>query len=144
MSRNRLSDSEQISQFVKGGNAFFTIVNPESKGRFTYRVSRTEDKDGKMSPWFVSVLTGPDNWTNYRYVGHMFANGEYIHGRKSKISPDAPSAKAIKWFLNSITSQKQLDRIEFWHEGKCGVCGRKLTVPKSIENGIGPVCEGKI
>jgi hypothetical protein len=26
------------------------------------------------------------------------------------------------------------------HEGKCGRCGRLLTVPSSIESGIGPEC----
>src|ERR1019366_4832357 len=31
--------------------------------------------------------------------------------------------------------------LEVWHEGKCGRCGRKLTVPESIERGIGPECE---
>jgi hypothetical protein len=30
--------------------------------------------------------------------------------------------------------------IEIWHEGKCGKCGRQLTVPSSIETGIGPEC----
>lgn len=27
--------------------------------------------------------------------------------------------------------------------GQCGVCGRKLTNPKSVQAGIGPVCAGK-
>jgi len=30
------------------------------------------------------------------------------------------------------------------HEGKCGRCGRKLTVPLSIETGIGPECASKM
>lgn len=32
--------------------------------------------------------------------------------------------------------------LEVWHEGRCGRCGRALTVPESIASGIGPVCEG--
>ena len=27
-------------------------------------------------------------------------------------------------------------------KGKCGRCGRKLTVPSSIESGLGPHCKG--
>jgi len=144
MSRNQILEPSAVEQFVMGGNAYFTIVNPLTDGRFTYRVSRKENDDGTKSPYFVSVLTGPDNWSNYRYIGVMFDDGKFVHGKKSKISGDAPSAKAISWFLKSLSSQKQLERIEFWHEGRCGVCGRKLTVPESIENGIGPVCEGKV
>jgi hypothetical protein len=34
--------------------------------------------------------------------------------------------------------------VEFWHEGKCCRCGRKLTVPASIASGIGPECATKI
>jgi hypothetical protein len=30
--------------------------------------------------------------------------------------------------------------IEIWHEGRCGKCGRTLTVPDSIANGLGPEC----
>jgi hypothetical protein len=30
--------------------------------------------------------------------------------------------------------------LEVWHEGRCGRCGRALTVPESVERGIGPEC----
>ena len=36
------------------------------------------------------------------------------------------------------------DFVEIWHEGKCGKCGRPLTVPSSIENGLGPSCLKKL
>ena len=147
MVRNKLFSSMEVVKFVMGGNAYFTIVNPITSVRFTYRVSRKENEDGTKSPYFVSVLTGPDNWSNYRYLGVMFEDGTFRYGKKSKISRDATSAKAITWFLNSLTKedvQTQVDRIEFWHEGRCCVCGRKLTVPESIESGIGPVCGGRI
>ena len=32
--------------------------------------------------------------------------------------------------------------IEIWHEGKCGKCGRTLTVPDSIINGLGRLING--
>jgi hypothetical protein len=34
----------------------------------------------------------------------------------------------------------RMNAVEFWHEGKCGRCNRKLTVPSSIESGFGPEC----
>lgn len=35
-------------------------------------------------------------------------------------------------------------RAEGKASGVCQVCGRELTDPKSIESGIGPVCEGRV
>ena len=32
------------------------------------------------------------------------------------------------------------DVVEIWHEGGCKCCGKKLTVPASIELGMGPDC----
>ena len=143
MERNRLTELTDIERFITGGNAYFTVVNPSNDSRYTFRVSQTEDDDGKKSPFFVSVLTGPDNWNNYRYVGILTTRGQFIHGKKAKIGVDAPSVKCISWLMKHLRSRPHLDKIEFWHEGKCGMCGRKLTVPASIEHGIGPVCAGR-
>jgi len=32
------------------------------------------------------------------------------------------------------------DNVEFYHSGNCAKCGRKLTTPESIKNGLGPIC----
>jgi hypothetical protein len=42
--------------------------------------------------------------------------------------------------LNKLKVGKLQDFVEVWHEGTCGKCGRALTVPSSIENGLGPEC----
>ena len=34
----------------------------------------------------------------------------------------------------------RITKADGWHEGRCGRCGRKLTVPESIEAGYGPEC----
>ena len=104
-----------------------------------------ENEDGTMTPYFVSVLTGPDNWANYTYLGVIFDNGTFVHGKKSRIGKDAKSYKCFKWFWEQVNGEGlKLNLVEVWHEGKCGVCGRKLTVPESIESGLGPVCERKV
>ncbi len=139
----RLTAPRDIERFITGGKAFFTIVSSDTGDRYTFRVSQKENDDGSMSPFFVSILTGPDNWSNYRYLGTISNSGRYSHGKKSKISHDAPSARCINWLTMNLRDETQLARIEFWHEGRCGVCGRKLTVPESVEKGIGPVCDGR-
>ena len=139
----RLTAPRDIERFITGGKAFFTIVSSDTGVRYTFKVSQKENDDGSLSPFFVSILTGPDNWSNYRYLGTISHSGRYAHGRKSKISDKAPSARCISWLLSNVHDSEQMARIEFWHEGRCGVCGRKLTVPESVASGIGPVCAGR-
>jgi hypothetical protein len=61
-------------------------------------------------------------------------------GKKSAISKDAQSVKVFEYVLNKLKTNTLPDFIEAWHEGKCGKCGRTLTVPSSILNGLGPEC----
>lgn len=70
---------------------------------------------------------------------------KFVHGRKSKIGPEAPSAKGFAWFFQALATGRDLDGVaEVRHAGKCGRCGRKLTVPESIDTGFGPSCAGEI
>lgn len=140
----QMHDPDQIREFVFAGNARLTLVSRKTGARFTYRV-RAPKEPGAVSH-FVSVLTGPGNEIDYAYLGHFFqTSGAYVHGRKSSITEDAPSAKAWAYFGRKVLDEGRLpEQIEVWHEGRCGRCGRVLTVPESIERGIGPECAGKL
>ena len=137
----QINDPGSIEQFVLGGNATFTLVSKSTGSRFTYKV-RAPKEDGPAKILFVSVLNGPDNWSNYKYLGTLNPKQRrFYHGKKAKISSDAGSAKAFNWFWKRlIQGSGEIDSMEFWHEGQCAKCGRKLTVPVSIECGFGPVC----
>jgi len=52
--------------FMLGGKAYFTLRSTRTGTRFTYRI-QASDRGG----WFVSLLDGPDNWSNYRYMGFI-------------------------------------------------------------------------
>lgn len=121
--------------YIFGADAVFTLVNPLTGSRFTYRV-RGRDADGGGQLFFVQVLTGPNNREDYQFLGTVFPDGRYAHGKKSPLRPDAPSAKGWQWLLRNMEDP----RVEVWHEGKCSACGRALTDPASIERGLGPVC----
>jgi len=58
--------------FVLGGNATFTASSTKG-GRFTYRVRLAKPRAGQADDgtrrWFVAVLTGPDNSSDYTYLG---------------------------------------------------------------------------
>lgn len=130
-----------ITAFVLAGRAVFTVLNPNTGNRFTYRVNAGK---GEGAPHFVSVLTGPDNTADYTYLGCIFADGRFVVTRKSTISPSAPSAVAFSWVWKRLQAGRDLGPAEVHHEGHCGRCGRALTVPESIESGIGPTCAEKL
>ena len=127
----RLQNSDAL-KFIFAGNSTFTLLNSESGNRFTFKVKKAKDSN----LFFLSVLTGPDQ---YSYLGTI-SNGIYKHGNKSNFSAGVQSEKVFSYVLNKLKSESLPEFVEVWHEGKCGKCGRALTVPSSIETGIGPEC----
>lgn len=135
-------------KFITAGRAVFTVVSPRTSARFTFKVTRKEVDDGAKALFFVSLLSGPDNTSDYQFLGTLFGVGtatpSYRHGARSRVGASAPSATAIAWLLGRLVAGKDLKGVHVHHEGKCGRCGRALTVPSSIESGFGPECAGKV
>jgi hypothetical protein len=138
--------SEHALTFILGGKSTFTIKSTRTGKHFTYKVNapRANDKDTSTIFW-VRMLNGSDNEGNYGYIGFIKNNGQgwdfYHGGGKAFAGKDAPGVVAISYTFNNFVSLcKQHPEIEIWHEGKCCRCGRTLTVPESIESGIGPEC----
>jgi hypothetical protein len=133
-----------ITTFILAGKATFTLQGKEA--RFTYRVSRKEaepgSRYGNAPTYFVGLLSGPDNTADYRYVGILDTATGYVRlTRNSKLAPSAPSVKALHWALPKVWAGAAMPpSFSIHHEGRCGRCGRELTVPESVETGIGPDC----
>jgi hypothetical protein len=134
-----------IHQFILAGKSFFTLQNKETDNRFTYKVCQATDNDNNPKDlWFVSILVGADNENSYQYAGIITPQGFRLTA-KSRVTESATSVKAFSWLWGMIKSETTLpEKVEFYHAGRCGRCGRKLTTPESIENGYGPVCLGKL
>src|SRR5438067_12198077 len=124
-------------RFILAGNALFTVENAATGNRFTFKV-RQPDED---KPHFVSVLTGPDNEHSYSFLGTIFDGSRYRHGRRSRISQEAQSARAFDWLFQQLSVRSALpSQVRLCHCGKCGRCGTTLTVPESVDSGFGPEC----
>jgi hypothetical protein len=138
----QLTNHVDILRFITAGNATLTLVSKQSGNRFTFKFQRP-DSDAPNRPIWVRVLNGPDNENSYEFVGTIWiqSNGSYMLVRgKSTIQEDATSVKILNWFIRAINNGRVLEQAEVWHEGRCGRCGRKLTVPESISSGYGPEC----
>lgn len=148
--QGKLTDGSRARTFALAGNARLTLVSERTGTRFTYRV-RAKDVpagEGAKQPdttktlFFVHLLSGQDNDSAYTFLGTIFPGDPttYRHGGKSPVSPSAPSAKGFAWAWSFLAKGELPPGCEVWHEGRCGRCGRALTVPSSIETGLGPIC----
>lgn len=132
-------EHENARKFALAGNATFTLVSEDTQKRFTYRMSKC-DKNAAL--YFIEVLVGSDNVSDYRYCG-CYNNDTCkftptVSYRNSPTYAWPASLRAIQYFLCNIDNLSC--KLHMYHEGKCARCGRKLTTPESITRGIGPEC----
>ncbi len=135
MKSHKLEHSKAI-EFLLGGKSIFTFVNTKTENRFTFKVKKHKTDD----VFFVSVLTNPEV---YQFIGSL-KNKSFTHSKKSKISKDSQSVRVFDYVFSNLCKGTLPEFIEIWHEGKCGKCGRTLTVPSSIESGFGPECSKRV
>lgn len=97
---------------------------------------KTNKPDARFAPGetVVSYLDGPDNWSNYTGFGFLTAGRLNVWKR---FQADSTLVEAVKVLIADPKAAAGAYGIE---SGRCGLCGRQLTVPESIEAGIGPVC----
>jgi len=143
--------------FVLGGKAIFTLdlnneyaFSNDLKDHYTFKVSKKENPENERYPvtYFVSLLTGPDNTSNYTYLGLLDpATGTVRTTAKSCASGDSLMVRLLNRTMNLVWSENTEAitnaGFDIHHEGRCGRCGRVLTVPESILSGFGPECAGK-
>jgi len=147
MAQGQMKDPRAILAFMTAGKATLTFVSLKTSERFTYKV-RLAPKVKPTDPdcWFVSLLNGPDNYLNYAYIGIIRRGDDHKLSfkwtSKSRVGEAALSVKGFKWAIVYFADSRMPNNLEVWHEGKCGRCGRKLTVPASIASGFGPECAG--
>jgi hypothetical protein len=77
MEEHKLSEPQT---FAKAGKALFTVENSRAGNRFTFRVNQCDEPEKGL--YFVSVLSGPDNESAYRYSGAIFG----LESRRTKRS----------------------------------------------------------
>lgn len=136
-----LATASDALAYTFAGKATVTISSRKSGTHYTYKFSKPSD-DKESDLYFVSALTGPDNESDFTYIGLAFkdrvANGLKLTA-KSRFTPDAPCVKAIDWALKQLANGGHNDLVVL-HANACGRCGRKLTTPQSILTGLGPEC----
>ncbi len=145
-------DAASFRTFMFQGKALFTLENKEKGTHITLRVQtlkrkRHQPEDTRYFDVHVKALN--DKYAGNRYIGRI--------DRKSKsfkptgyIERDHVGIQTVEWLIrnwNHLEEYTAGDRMSIYHMGVCCKCGLPLTVPESIQNGIGPQCmkyrEGK-
>lgn len=140
---HNITNAEAARNFMLAGNAIFTLVSKRTGTRYTYRVRAPREQRGDREVRFAALLTGPNNERDYRFIGTIFVADDkprdgFAVGRNA---PQGDGTKALEWFLKALPHEGEVPAtVEFWTEGRCGRCGRTLTVDDSIELGLGPIC----
>jgi len=142
------------TKFFTAGNCTFTVKVPAEFAskhncnlHYTYKIEQSEPSDKFSNPaHFVKLLNGPDNTKDFAYLGMLNpTTGEVRLTLKSCAGDTSWAVRIVRRVLAQMFEGQGIAGItchgwEVDHMGKCGRCGRPLTVPESIECGIGPDC----
>jgi hypothetical protein len=142
-----LTRLQDIGNFILAGNAIFTLVSKKTGARKTFEAVQVPPKPGFDKPGYVvRLLTGPENTSDYRYLGFMYTGRQGIGFKLNHDGWGEEAGSVFSWFLRRLNAGNEIDLLsqaEFWHAGRCGRCGHLLTDPESIARGLGPVCAEK-
>lgn len=143
----RKLESAAVRNFMLAGKAIFTLVSKRTGTRYTYKVSHKDANDRYPECWNVKYLTGQNNEEDYSYIGQIKVRCgvlSFATTQASTLSMDALPVAGFNWAFTRINAGVDVaEKMEVWHAGRCCRCGRLLTVPSSIEMGIGPECASK-
>lgn len=142
---NQPFELEHVKKYMYSGKAILTIKSTVSGRHFTYLIEKAKNSGAYADVYFIKVLTGEDN-TNldlYKYFGFLKYDFFNFATEKSKIGADAKSVLAFQYAWKIVTGEIKDDRVEFYHMGKCGRCGKPLTTPESVKMGLGEICANK-
>jgi hypothetical protein len=134
---------EQFINFIFAGRSVFTLENKESSNYITFKVKEVK-KNYKVIPGLFSVeckVLG-DNDYGYKFLG--FLNTEKKEFSRRYRDHSFIGYKTFFWLLRNLENLGRFDKLSIYHEGKCCKCGMPLTVPESIDSGIGPECNRRM
>jgi hypothetical protein len=138
----------EVQAFIFAGKATFTLVSLKTGVRFTYKVTKRKENPADDTVYFANLLRGPDNTSDFAYMGVLRKDPArfFWTATSGKVGRQAAAYKALVWFVDAMKCGREVlgDTLAVWHEGACGRCGRKLTVPGSIAAGLGPECAGRM
>ncbi len=126
---------------ISSHNGCLTITNTLTGNHRTFRI-RTQNDPAGFAPGerIVSLLTGPDNTSDYTGFGFVKDNGKIVVWRKYRGQGGEKSA--YEKYADLLMYPEHYEQRGFVYEFsiRCRKCNRELTTSESIASGIGPIC----
>jgi len=126
----------------------FTIKNETTSEYRTFKVKKVQTNDFMTGKRLVGLLTGPDNFADFKLFGYVNDDTDRVVVFKKHTSLERPTA--FQWYAHMINvlvagepDDGKLSGYSVMESRECRRCGRTLTTPESITNGIGPECAQK-
>jgi hypothetical protein len=119
----------------------YTVVYPCGTHR-TLRIKPWEKRDGTTSI-VVGFLSGPDNEKSYTFCGFLRTDNSVAFFRPFQGQSPEWRARFRKAVLTVAADPKAAGLAYALESGRCCRCNRTLTVPASINAGMGPECASR-
>lgn len=131
-----------FKDFFFAGKAEFTAHNERSGNRVTYYINKSSNRGYKEDVHFVSCRVLGDEYNGKVFIGTIYKKSLFIHHKRSTLRSNDVAVKAVQWFIDNFHTLENgnMSFFKLYHVGNCCKCGRKLTHPDSIVEGIGPEC----
>lgn len=145
MTGRQIKSPAEALTFMLAGKAVVTLKSARTGRHFTFKLRAIPQPSDWMTH-FVSLRTGGPGEKIFGYMGYLNKSHEFQLGKphKVKVLSTDMSVSALRYALAYLAKNEMPPNCEIWHEGACGRCGRRLTVPASIASGLGPECAGKV
>lgn len=120
-------------------------------GRYTIVYSDGQYRTIRVSAWRKKTILGlptgkGEGDSDFKWTGIAFLNEGNVVQFWRKFEAGNPPEKLarIRRAIEVIASEPRKAQLAYaLKEQNCARCGRRLTVPASIANGLGPECAGK-
>jgi len=138
-------DAAAFRTFIFQGKALFTLKNIEKDTTISFRIQSPKRKRGTPEDLteFDIYVRGEYAYGRTGYIGRLNRKTKTL--RSSGYAPkDHIGIQTINWLIEHWDTLEKFEddgKLAMYHQGVCCKCGMTLTVPESIENGIGPQCK---
>lgn len=145
-SKSHPLDAAAFRTFMFQGKALFTLENKEKGTHITFKVKspkKKRDQPEDTRYFDIEVKALNDGWHGMRYIGRIDRKLRQFKA-SGKVPNDHVGIQTLQWIMKNWKNLEKFEedgKLGMYHLGICCKCGMPLTVPESIENGIGPHCK---